>query len=139
MYGIKTDVVALAAILGSAAVGGVVTLAALDRGQEPEVADCVAASVMPAPRIVVESHAQHGDEAKTIVIAPKLHVRSTHRCGVVVVDEMVRVELDRALAKLDESRVKLEQVYEQDLELRLNEEMARLEKELARLGDEAGR
>lgn len=139
MNRIGTDVVALAAILGSGAVGGAVTLAALERGHEPAVADCVAASVMSAPRIVVETHARHGDEAKTIVVAPRLRVRATGRCGVVVVDEMAQVELDRALAELDESRAKLEQVYQKDLERRLNEEMARLGKELARLGDEAGR
>jgi hypothetical protein len=68
-------------------------------------------------------------------------VRATEQCGahVVVVGEGIQEDLDRALAELDESRVKLERVYEKDLEQRLNEEMARLEKDLARLGDEAGR
>ena len=135
MNRLGTDVVALAAILGSGAVAGAVTLAALDRGHESAVAGCVAASVMPAPRIVVESG--HGGHA--IVITPSLHVRAADRCGAVVVDEIVQADLDRALAELDESRVKLERVYERDLERRLNEEMARLEKELARLGDEVGR
>jgi acetyl-CoA carboxylase alpha subunit len=135
MSRIGTDVVALAAILGSGAVAGAVTLAMVERSHQPAVADCVAASVMPAPRIVVESgHGRH-----SIVIAPRLHVRATDRCGVVIVDEMIQEDLDRALAELDESRVKLERVYEQDLERRLNEEMARLEEELARLGDDVGR
>jgi hypothetical protein len=134
-----TDVVALAAILGSGAVGGAVTLAAMDRGHEAPVADCVAASVMPAPRILVETHRRDGDRASTIVIAPKLHVRASHRCGVVVVDAAVRAELDEALSRVGETRLKLDRLYEQDLERRLNEEMARLEGELARMKEEASR
>ena len=54
MNRLGSDVVALAAILGSGAVGGVVTLAALERGAQPAVEECLAASAMPAPRIVVE-------------------------------------------------------------------------------------
>ncbi|HKJ01414.1 MAG TPA: hypothetical protein VJ997_03135 [Longimicrobiales bacterium] len=146
MNRIGTDVVALAAILGSGAVAGVVTLAALDRGHEPAPAECQAVSVVAAPRVVVSSsHNGH-----SIVIAPSARVRAAGRCpdGVdaVVVDEVVRADLDRALAgleqkraKLEKSRAKLEQFYGQDLERRLSEEMARLEKELARMGDEVGR
>lgn len=135
MNRLGSDVVALAAILGSGAVGGVVTLAALERGSQTAAEECFAASAMPAPRIVVES----GHGSHSIVVAPRLHVRATHGCGVVVVDQLVQEELDRALADLDESRVKLEQVYGQELEKRLNEEMARLEIDLKRLGEEAGR
>jgi len=135
MNRLGSDVVALAAILGSGAVGGVVTLAALERGPQPAVEECFAASAMPAPRIVVES----GHGSHSIVVAPRLHVSATHGCGVVVVDELVQEELDKALAELDESRVKLERIYGQDFERRLKEEMAQLEVELKRLGDEAGR
>lgn len=83
MSRIGTDVVALAAILGSAVVGGVVTLAALDRPDAPGVADC-----------------------------PSAHVRTTGRCvDMVIVDQMVQADLERALngemAKLEKELARL--------------------------------
>ena len=136
MNRLGTDVVALAAILGSGALGGAVTLAALARAEQPAMVDCAAASVVTAPRIVVGS----GHSAHAIVVAPRVHVRTGAHCaGVVMVNEMIQEDLDRALADLEKSRVKLESVYGQDFEQRLSEEMAKLEKELARLGDEVVR
>ena len=136
MNRLGTDVVALAAILGSGAVGGAVTLAALDRAEQPAAAECATASIMTAPRIVVES----GHSGHAIVVAPRVRVRHAGSCaGMVIVDDMVQADLDYALADLEESRVKLERVFEQDFEQRLKEEMARLEEELARLGDDVGR
>jgi len=136
MNRLGTDVVALAAILGSGALGGAVTLAALDRAEQPAMADCATAPVITASRIVVES----GHSGHAIVVAPRVRVRHAGGCaGMVIVDDMVQEELDFALADLEESRVKLERVYEQDFEQRLKEEMAKLEEELSRLGDDVGR
>jgi len=137
MNRLGSDVVALAAILGSGAIGGAVTMAAFDRGYEPPVAECASATAVTAPRIVLESaHARHA-----VIIAPRVRVHATKDCSahVVVVDERVQADLDRAMAELDESRVKLERVYELQFESRLQEEMARLQEELARLGDDTGR
>ena len=118
MSGLGTDVVALACILGGAAVGGVVSLAAWDGGaHEHEVLCTVEAQA--APRVVV---AMGGDE-KSIVVAPRVQVHSQHGCEAVVVDEHVRVRMDearmqmeRARDRMERARVRLERVDRAELE-----------------------
>jgi len=118
MSGLGTDVVALACILGGAAVGGVVTLGARDGGAHQHEVLC-AVEAQTAPRVVV---AMGGDE-KSIVVAPRVQVHAQHGCEAVLVDERVRVrmdvarmEMERARERMGRARVRLERVDRVELE-----------------------
>lgn len=100
-----TDVMALACILASAAVGGVVTIMALDR----DGGDA----------------AMRGVEVVVVDVDPAVRIR---------LDEAsVRMELARARAEA--ARVRVEATLEKDLQQRLEAELRRVEEELARLDE----
>jgi len=144
MSGMGTDVMALACILGSAAVGGTVTLAALDRGSDG-AAVCVS-ELHEAPVVALSQ----GGNGQTIVVAPRVRVHTQHGCEAMVVDvnvdPQVRVRLDEARLRMEEARVRMEEArlrvdaeLGETLELRLQEELQRVERELARLEGRAVR
>ena len=84
MKGISSDVIALAAVLGSAAVAGVVTLA-LAASDSGEVAyECVVTEVETAPRVVVALNDGHS----AVVVAPDVWAGSAEACAEVVVDRL---------------------------------------------------
>lgn len=129
-----TDVMAMAVIMTSGAVGGVVTLAALQRSGNAGTVECMTTAVMPAPTVAIES--SHGH---TVVVAPRVRVHAAHGCGSVLVGERVQADLERALSELETTRIQLNEVYPADLQRRLDEEMAKVEAELARLDRDPGR
>jgi hypothetical protein len=110
MRGISSDVIALAAVLGSAAVAGVVTLA-LATGDSGEVSyECLVTEVETAPRVMVA----HNDGHTAIVVAPKLHARSAEVCTEIVVyrlggdvirlEQRARFQVERAREGVERSR-----------------------------------
>lgn len=117
MKGISSDVIALAAVLGSAAVAGVVTLA-LASGDSGEVAyECMVSEVETAPHLVV---ALNSGQA-TIVVAPEVQASSAEVCAKALVERLegderhlarARFELDRAQEGLLRSRYRLRERLE---------------------------
>ena len=117
MKGISSDFIALAAVLGSAAVAGVVTLA-LVSGDSGEVAyECMVSEVETAPHLVV---ALNSGQA-TIVVAPEVQASSAEACAKVVVErlegderhlERARSELDRAREGVERSRRRVKERLE---------------------------
>ena len=117
MKGISSDVIALAAVLGSAAVAGVVTLA-LASGDSGEVAyECMVSEVETAPHLVVALNS--GQAA--VVVAPEVQASSTEVCAKALVERLegderhlalARFELDRAQEGLQRSRYRLRERLE---------------------------
>ena len=105
MKGISSDVVALAAVLGSAAVAGVVTLA-LATGHSREIAyECSVTEVETAPRVMVALNDGH----TAIIVAPKLHARSAEVCAEVVFDRLrARFQVERAQERVERSQERVE-------------------------------
>ena len=105
MKGISSDVVALAAVLGSAAVAGVVTLA-LATGHSREIAyECSVTEVETAPRVMVALNDGH----TAIIVAPKLHARSAEVCAEVVFDRLrARFQVERALERVERAQERVE-------------------------------
>lgn len=160
MNGWSTDVVAVACILGSAAVSGGATVAALDGAGGSADVSCVSAAV-PEATVVVRG----GRGAGVVVMSPRIHRASVEGCRTVVVDvdqqvdvrlDRVRVRMDDVQARMEEARARMEEARErmreaqaraaeaeaqvdaklgEELQERLAQEMKRLERELARLED----
>ena len=117
MKGISSDVIALAAVLGSAAVAGVVTLA-LASGDSGEVAyECMVSEVETAPHLVVALNS--GQAA--VVVAPEVQSSSAEVCAKALVERLegderhlalARFELDRAQEGLQRSRYRLRERLE---------------------------
>ncbi|MCH7533867.1 MAG: hypothetical protein IIB36_19190 [Gemmatimonadetes bacterium] len=117
MKGISSDVIALAAVLGSAAVAGVVTLA-LASGDSGEVAyECMVSEVETAPHLVVALNS--GQAA--VVVAPEVQASSAEVCAKALVERLegderhlalARFELDRAQEGLQRSRYRLRERLE---------------------------
>ena len=117
MKGISSDVIALAAVLGSAAVAGVVTLA-LASGDSGEVAyECMVSEVETAPHLVVALNS--GQAA--VVVAPEVQASSTEVCAKALVERLegderhlalARFELDREQEGLLRSRYRLRERLE---------------------------
>ena len=105
MKGISSDVIALAAVLGSAAVAGVVTLA-LATGHSREIAyECSVTEVETAPRVMVALNDGH----TAIIVAPKLHARSAEVCAEVVFDRLrARFQVERAQERVERSQERVE-------------------------------
>lgn len=146
-----TDVMALACILGSAAVSGAATMAAFDGGDD-SASVCVS-GVSHGDAAVVMSL---GEGAQTIVVRPRVRIHAAQGCEPLVVDvgeattirlDEVRARVERARARSERARARAEEVraraeeararvdagLDGELEARLQREMERLEKELARL------
>jgi hypothetical protein len=148
MNALGTDVLALACILGGAAVSGGATLAALDRSGSAECR-LVEAS---GPRMIVRV----GADDREVVVVPRVHVRGAEGCAPVVVEGSMRVDVDvdairtrveeaRARAEIarerallareraEQARVRAGSIRDERIEERIREEMTRLERELERL------
>ena len=76
MKGISSDVTALAAVLGSAAVAGVVTLALAGRDSVQVAHECITTEVEAAPRVVVALNSGHA----AVVMAPHVRTGSAEVC-----------------------------------------------------------
>lgn len=127
MSWLKSDIVAIACILGCAALGGAATLAMADQGEHWDTG-CTVDATAVAPTIAI-SHSGHG---RAIVVAPDVRVRSVHDCASDV-HEMVEIHLDNSLRHLD---AELEQLdaelsqLDQVLEIQLEGLEAQIEAEV---------
>jgi len=116
MKGISSDVTALAAVLGSAAVAGVVTLA-LAGSDSVEVAhECLVTEVETAPRVVVALNSGY----KAVLLTPEPRASATEVCEKIFFarshdDEHVeraRAELVRAQEGLERARLRIREGLE---------------------------
>ncbi len=97
MKGISSDVIALAAVLGSAAVAGVVTLALVSGDRAEEYAyECIVTEVETAPHVMLSL----STGGSSIVVAPDVSLGTSEACANV---HVARVVVDR-LERVDHSR-----------------------------------
>ena len=113
MSGISTDVIALAAILGSAAAAGAPTVALSSDRSDDFAFECATTVVETAPRVVVTLG---GDEG-TFVVAPDVQVHTEEACSNVVSVNMhgmdrAAAEMDRVRARVDRARERYERLRE---------------------------
>lgn len=110
MSRLRSDMVAIACILGSAAVGGAATLAMADNGGHLHKGCTVdAAGIVPTIAI---SHAGRG---RAVVVKPDVRVHTVRDC-VSDVHEVVEVHLDNSLRHLDAELEHLDQALAIQLE-----------------------
>jgi hypothetical protein len=162
MAGLGTDLMAVACILGGAAVSGATTMGVVEghRGQ-PDVA-CVGASVNERPRVVVSLDG----ERRTIVVAPRVWVHRGHDCAAwsgkagrnfrIDMGEMrarmerarARVEREQARMRAEERRVDATPTLDQvnlgadisaQVQKQIQEQMKQLDQALAKLDAGRGR
>jgi translation initiation factor IF-1 len=116
MNGIGTDVIALAAILGSGAVGGVATLALADGdsvdSDEARYECSVTMSESAAPVVVTL-----GGDTETIVVAPNVSVGVGSSCvaGAVIQEigsERMEREMARARVRIERAQERMERAQE---------------------------
>lgn len=131
MYGWNVDVVSVACILGGAALGGGMTVAALEAAQRGDASRVV----VEAPRTAVVVRV----EPDVAIRFDRVHVRM----------EDVQLRMEEARARMEEARVRVEEArvrvaegearvdatLGRELEERLSQELKRLERELSRLDD----
>lgn len=132
-----TDAVALACILGSAAVGGAATLAMADVSAHPDMS-CGVEAIAVSPSISIS----HGGHSRAIVVAPDVRVSSVSDCAGVT-HGLVEIHMDQHMEDLDAHLEHLDQTLEiqmekleQQLEMELFQEQevqARLEMAMERL------
>ena len=102
MSGWGTDVVAVACIVGGAAVSGGATLFAMRGGEQPARCEMQAVAV---PQVVVRM----GDGGAVRVRPQMVRLRSEHGCAVLMVGgEGTEVRLDEARARMEDARVRIE-------------------------------
>jgi hypothetical protein len=131
MSGLGTDLLAVACIVGGAAVTGGATLASFGADHQQVDAAC-AVEVVESPNVVVAL----GNGPEHIVVAPRVRVHAAHGCGHAVSEEVqVRVEaarhemerareraerarerVERARERVERARVRLERVDERESE-----------------------
>lgn len=123
-----TDTVALACILGGAAIAGGVTMAVGEGGQRVDVG-CSTVSLATAPRVVVSVR---GEDA-SVVVAPSVEVISDC-AGIAGIEphhaEQVRRSVERARRQVDRARTRVERVERsraRDAQVRLQERAVRLQ------------
>ncbi|MGD2123286.1 MAG: hypothetical protein PVJ76_16150 [Gemmatimonadota bacterium] len=110
MSWLKSDMVAIACILGGAAVGGAATLALADSGSFGDPGCTVDARAL-SPTIAIS----HGRRGQAIVVAPDVRVHAVRDC-VSDVHEMVEIHLDNRLRHLDAELELLDETLEAQLE-----------------------
>ncbi len=150
MKGISSDVIALAAVLGGAAVAGVVTLALVSGDRAEEYAyECIVTEVETAPHVMLSL----STGGSSIVVAPDVSFGTSEACANVhvarvVVDRLERVDHSRRvdLAELREAlerelggRAELDTDRILDDMKKVEEEMKRVEEELKRRRRRPGR
>jgi len=150
-----TDLMAVACIVGGAAVGGATTMRLLDGHDAHARVACVGTTVHASPRVVVSMDGGKG----TVVLAPRVRVHANHDCTAFVVESSgdiqanmaeVRARMEEARARMEDARARMDaaratsgsalsaQIQEQ-VEKQLQEQMQRLDQELAKLDEGAGR
>ncbi len=156
MNGLGTDLVAMACILGGAAVSGATTMALVDGHAGHADVACVGAAVDVSPRVAVSL-----DGGKsTVITTPRVWVRHDHDCRVVKVDVRrdVRVDMDQVRAQLEQARERLEQArtrvqraaqdedqaalgvgFSEQIQKQIDAQVKRLDEELAKLDAGTGR
>jgi hypothetical protein len=110
MSWLKSDMVAIACILGGAAVGGAATMAMADQGGHWDTGCAVDAAAI-SPTIAI-SHSGHG---RAIVVAPNVRVHAVRDC-VSDVHETVEIHLDNKLQQLDAELELLDEALEVQLQ-----------------------
>lgn len=126
-----TDAVALACILGGAAVSGGATLAMMDGGEWVE-APCVVDTGARTNMVVVGGTGH----ARAVVVAPNFRVHSRGGCGVERV-HAVEVHIDRHL-EAQEHHMEAMEVYLESMEGQLEIQMEGLAHQLEGLEMELG-
>ncbi len=106
----RSDVVAVACILGGAAVGVGATLARMDPGEHGHPG-CGVERMAVSPRIAISGRG----EARAIVVTPDVRVHSVQDCGSNV-HEMVEIHMDNHLHDFEAQLEKLDQVIEIQME-----------------------
>jgi len=155
MTGLGTDLMALACILGGAAVSGATTMAVVEGHRGHAEAACVGRAVNEHPRVVVSMDGGKG----TIVVAPRVWVHPGRDCAAwsihvnrhfrINMDEMrARMERERARMREDGSRVDAVPALDQgdlganisaQVQKQIQEQMKQLDQALAKLDAGTGR
>lgn len=169
MSRLRTDVLALACIVGGAGVGGLATAGLLfgshDTPQEVECAVVTTAGMSSRVSVSI------GSDEQVIVVAPRVRIHQPHCVTMESFEwtEARQFKVQRASVRMKQARTEMEMARErlelkamnlegldltfegiglelslgklmsEEIERSLEQEMARLEKELKRLDDEIGR
>jgi hypothetical protein len=155
MSALGTDLLAVACIVGGAAVSGVTTMRLMDGHDAHARVACVGATVRTSPRVVVSMDGGKG----AVIVAPRVRVHADHDCMAFVVESHgdvqvnmaeMRARMEEARARMDEARARMEkaraadgsalsaQIQEQ-VEKQLQEQMRQLDQQLAKLDAGTGR
>jgi hypothetical protein len=150
-----TDLMAVACIVGGAAVSGATTMRLLDGHDTHARVACVGATFHTSPRVVVSMDGGKG----AVVVAPRVRVHPNRDCMAFVVESRgdvqvnmaeMQARMEEARARMEEARARMEkarasngsalsaQIQEQ-VEQQLQEQLQRLDKELAKLDAGTGR
>lgn len=105
-----TDAVALACILGSAAVGGAATLAMADGSAHPDMG-CGVEAMAVSPSIAIS----HGGHSRAIIVAPDVRVSSVSDCAGAA-HALVEIHMDQHMEQLDAHLEHLDHALEIQLE-----------------------
>jgi hypothetical protein len=144
-----TDLLAVACIVGGAAVSGATTMRLLDGHDAHARHACVGAMVRTSPRVVVSMDGGKG----AVVVAPRVRVHANHDCTAFVVESNgdvqasmaeMRARMEEARARMAEAQVRVEKAQaanssalsaqiQAQVEKQLQEQMKRLDEELAKL------
>lgn len=109
MIGLGTDLVAVACILGGAAVGGAATMAVVEGHRGYDQTACVRAAVDVHPRVVISLDGGRS----TVVMTPRVWVHPNHDC-VVWSGDAVRsfhVKMHSMRARMERERVRAERLH----------------------------
>ena len=106
MTGLGTDLMAVACILGGAAVSGAATMAVVGGHRGHAEVSCVGTAVNEHPRVVVSMDGGRG----TIVVAPRVWVHPGRDCAAwsVHVDRNFRIKMDEMRARMEHARARME-------------------------------
>lgn len=126
MSGLGTDVVAVACILGGAAVSGAVTARARSGGDvEGKLGSgCVVEALHVGPRMVVVS----GGSERVVVAAPE-RVRGDGRACAVVVDPRLKIRMELSNERMQRAQERMQRAQE-----RMQRAQERIERARARAG-----
>ena len=143
-----TDLMAVACIVGGAAVSGATTMRLLDGHDTHARVACVGATFHTSPRVVVSMDGGKGP----VVVVPQVRVHPNHDCMAFVVESPgdVQVNMAEMRARMEEARARMEEAraenssalsaqIQEQVEQQLQEQMQRLDKELAKLDAGTGR
>jgi hypothetical protein len=106
MTGLGTDLMAVACILGGAAVSGATTMAVVEGHRGHAEIACVGAAVNEHPRVVVALDGGKG----TIVVAPRVWVHPGHECAAwsMQAGRSFRINMDEMRGRMERARARME-------------------------------